>query len=259
MSSNQFNRIGSPTSFWLRSIRYRTDEGKPLPQMTMLCLRLTTGKCLPFAIMTQTDNGRLIIWPPLPKNVPMLSDDGTKGVTDHVTLQLSSRESHVTSFSAKGQRHHLRRGWRLHEQGSSGLSRWFDLLVRRSTIEQQDHVVEVDVRVPTSDEVRRTEEFRRHAQDFLVKDITAPPDDGAGDYVYCVFYLQTKDHVDMSGLATCLSSTNIDTYISNLPLGTQFPIQPTALTIGTSRLIVATATPPGAAKDDPLVGFPLSQ
>ena len=90
------SRMSSPTSIWLRSIRYLTHEGKPLPRLAPVFIKSTTELLLPFAIMTQTDNNRLICWPVLPKDAPLESEKGR--LIDHITLELTAERDGLESW-----------------------------------------------------------------------------------------------------------------------------------------------------------------
>lgn len=251
---NQIHHAGNANSFVLRSLRFLFEDGKSLPQMNTLWFPTGDGGQLPFGIVTCTDAGRLVFWPPLPTDIPMLSEDGEKGVTDHVTLELSNGQSHVTSFNGCGTRRHFRRGWGLHEIPGSGLAQWFTFLVPWHVVERQDLVLEVSVRSPTSDQERRLEEFRKYAAEGRQQLVSLPPE-RLGDYVYAVFYLCTGDKLDLPRVQDTFLC-NIDSNVTGFSDGTFFSIFPTLIQVGPIRLLVAAATPPGKAKDEVAFGFP---
>src|SRR5260370_6481150 len=128
-------------------MRFLLESGKPLPQMTLLVLD-TGSNGRPFGAICQTVNRRLIFWPPLPRDIAILSTDGKRGVYDHITLELANRQSHATSFDAFGNRDHHSPGWKLHDCDGSGLAYWFSILLRWSLLDEQDHAVDVLVRSP---------------------------------------------------------------------------------------------------------------
>lgn len=248
------SRMSSPNSIWLRSIRYLTHEGKPLPQMTSIFVKSTTELVLPFGVMTQTENNRLIFWPVLPKHYPQVSERGR--LVAHITLELSRGKTHTTAFDEEGVRHHSRDEWKLHEIPGTGLQQWFSLLVRWKVIQDQDLQVSVDMATAISDGPRREEEFRKHAKDFRAQHVVLPEGVRGGNYIYCVVYLQTADTFDLTPLRRDFLGHNVDDRIDGIPDGTTFPVQPVKLQIGRTRLLVLAATPIGSAKEDILFGFP---
>lgn len=247
-------RMSSPSSIWLRSIRYLTHEGKPLPELTSLFVKSTTEAVLPFGTMTQTENNRLIFWPVLPKQHPQLCEHGN--LIDHITLELSNGKSHSTAFDEQGTRHHASNGWKLVEIAGSGLKMWFSMLVQWDVIQNQDLRVEVEMATPIRDASRREEEFRKHAANFRGQWIVLPEGQRGGNYLYCVFYLQTANSFDLSPVIPIFVGHNVDDRIEGMPDDTTFPIQPAQLQVGTTKLLVLSATPIGQAKSALMFGFP---
>jgi hypothetical protein len=254
MTEKLQSRMSSPNSIWLRSIRYLTHEGKTLPHLTSILVKSTTELVLPFGVMTQTENNRLIFWPVLPKHLPQVSEHGR--LIDHITLELSNGKSHSTAFDADGVRHHRSNGWKLHEILGSGLKMWFSMLVRWDVIQDQDLRVEVDMATPVRDGERRVQEFRKHASNLNAQFILLPHGERAGNYVYCVFYLQATDTFDVSPAFQSFLGDNVDDRIDSMPDGTTFPIQPAQLQVGKTKLLVLTATPIGSATNELIFGFP---
>src|SRR5436305_10635294 len=115
-------------------------RSKPLSPMTLLACRIPSGSMHLFGCITKTRDRRLVFWPPLPRDVQLLSADGKKGVTDHVTIEANGK-SHVTSFDADGDRHHHRDAWVLDVRDDCSLSLWFSLFVPFSILREQDHTV----------------------------------------------------------------------------------------------------------------------
>jgi hypothetical protein len=207
-------------------------------------------------MIAQTGKGRLVFWPLLPTNAEALSKDGTKGITDHITLEASCK-SHVTSFDVNGDRNHYRRDWSLYEHPGSGLSWWFNVLMTWSLIREQERVLEVSVRTPATDADRRKDEFRKFAERLTNAHVQLPPGP-EGNFVCCAFYLQTQPHIDLSFMSSAkFFGQNVDNFVSGLPDGTKFSIQATMLAVGESKLVVAAATAPGDPEDDILIGFPM--
>lgn len=246
------SRMSSPTSIWLRSIRYLTHEGKPLPRLAPVFIKSTTELLLPFAIMTQTDNNRLICWPVLPKDAPLESEKGR--LIDHITLELANGKTHTTAFDARGKRHHRGTGAMLREVSGTGLSPWFTILVRWNVIADQDLRVATDMLSPASDGPRREQVFRKMAEESTAQYVVLPDGPRGGDYVYCMFCLQTGEKVDFEPIAHDYLGQNVDDRIDGFPNGTAFPIMGARLQVGTTKLVALAAAPIGTVRQDLVFG-----
>lgn len=244
------------SSLWLRPLRRFFEEGRPTDAVTVFSFASTPNSPLPFGAFTQTKQ-RLIFWPVLPRNARMYDDDGQPMTVDHLTLELPSGRTHVTAFDQAGKRHHRSRGWRLHRFADKGLALWFMLFVRRTVIEHQDRWLERQVAIPTSDAARREAEFERYAAHCNGRVVPLPADGFEGDYVYCLFYLVVDSQKDIIATPDVLPhDSRLDEWIDGFPAGALFGIQPVEISVGHTRLVVATATPPGTLKEEISFGFP---
>ena len=249
---------GGESSFWVRSMRMLFDyeKGWPLSPMTLLSCKLPSGSQHLFGCLTQTRDRRLVFWPPLPKDVQLLSDDGKRGVTDHVTLELGSRKCHVTSFQASGKRNHYRDRWALDMQHGSSLSLWFNLLVPLATLRDQDHEVSVNVPMPTNDTQRRTAEFTRQAQTCRVRGVEPPLHAFAGDYLFCLFYVQTRKELTPAGFQINLRQHGLDRQVTGFRDDVPIWLSPLAIEVEDTRVVVFSAIPPGTSNGEVMLGFP---
>lgn len=245
--------MSSPTSIWLRAIRYLTHEGKTLPPFTSVMVKSSTDLLLPFAVMTQTERNRLICWPVLPKDFPLETPKGR--LIDHITLELSNGRTHTTAFGPNGKRHHKSTRGKIKEIPGTGLAPWFTVLVQWSVIENQDLRVETNMFTPAGDGPRRESVFRKMAEQYRGAFIALPDGPGLGDYIYTMFCLQMSETVDLAPLGTEYFGDRVDDRIDGFPDGTIFPIVPTKLQIGTTKLIALTSAPPGIVKTELSYGF----
>jgi hypothetical protein len=256
MKNKPIVETGSESSFWRRSMRILFDHGKPLSPMTLLACRIPPGSTHLFGCVTQTAKGRLVFWPPLPRAVPLLSADGRRGVTDHVTLELANRTSHVTSYNAAGKPNRHRDGWVLDGRGGCSLSLWFTLFVPFSILREQDHAVTVNVPMPATDTGRRVEEFTKYAASCPVETLEPPPHEFSGDYLYCMFYLQTGEELTTEGLQVNPRQQGLDGLVAGFRDDVPIASSTKGLQVGDSRVIILSAAPPGTATADVMCGFP---
>lgn len=253
MAEKLQSRMSSPTSMWLRAMRYLTHEGKTLPPFTSVMVKSSTDLMLPFAVMTQTERNRVICWPVLPKDYPLESPKGR--LIDHITLELPNGKTHTTAFGPNGKRHHKPTRGKIKEIPGTGLAPWFSMLVKWSVIENQDLRVETDMYTPAGDGPHREQVFRKMAEQYRGAYVALPEGPRQGDYVYTMFCLQTSETIDFTPLATDYIGQNVDDRIEGFPDGTIFPIQPTKLQIGDTKIIAMTSAPPGMAKTELSYGF----
>jgi hypothetical protein len=156
MKQQPFTSIGSPTSFFARSLRSLTHHGSPLSPPGLLFFKSDEELMLPFGMMTETRNDRLIFWPPLPTDILTHLPDGTPNSPDHITLEHANKKSHVTAYNHDGTPSRFPKKGKLKPHEGSGLSEWFTLLVRWSLVEGQGHRIEVSVPSDTNDKDRRS-------------------------------------------------------------------------------------------------------
>jgi hypothetical protein len=232
------------------------DKGTPLPHMTLLACKIPSASTHLLGCITQTGKDRLIFWPPLPKDTQLLSADGRQGVTDHVTLELFNRKSHVTSFNAAGQRNHHRNEWILDVHEECSLSLWFSLVVPFSVLREQDHAMNVGVPMPRTDARRRVEEFKRCTATCRVETLSPVPHEFVGDYLFCLLYVQTGTELTDRGLHLNLCQQDLDKFVTGFRDDVPVAFSPTPLLVGDSRVIVYSAAPPGTATNDVMCGFP---
>jgi hypothetical protein len=237
-------------------MRFLLDHGKPLPEMTLMVLDPGTNR-RPFGTLCQTERHRLIYWPPLPKDVHALSQNGKSRVIDHITLEPFDLQSHSTSFDDVGKRHHHSNGWMLHNYDDSGLSYWFSVLLRWSLLEDQENAVEAWVRSPNSDATRRIDEFKKFVAKQVQQNIPVSPRSAIGDYVHCMFFLAgtpTKDWstVISQAFTSADLSGNVDGFDRSIP----YEIRPVEFVVGESHIMLVTACPPGNLTDELIFGFP---
>lgn len=248
--------IGCDSSLWLRSLRQLFKDGKPIGPVVALTVSPMKQLKLPFGMLAQTEKNRLIFWPILPSGVNMICAGETVDVLDHITLEFPSEKIHMTAYDANGQPIHDARVWRTHHFSDCDLAFWFTLLVRVSTLRQQDMAVQRRVKMPTTDKERRTNEFLRYTQKLCIKNISLPPSRAEYNYIYFGLYLAsdfiTADQLSSSILRSCSLT---DSEIEGWTDGNMFQIAVSPLTFGQRLIYVATACPPGRLRSDVSVGF----
>ncbi len=251
--------VQNMTSLWFRPMRYLFEHGSPLSKMTCLAVGTSTSDVLPFGILSHTERDRLIFWPAIPPNVKMLSDDGKKGVTDHVTLELGSKKLHVTSFDSSGDRIHNTRGWRAHQFGDSGLAYLFSFLVKWSVLESQDWKPNVRVKMPPSDKKRRTDIFANQLSKIHIQCIQLPPNTPKGDYLRSFFYLVTDCDRSTQVTSEMLQIGDVEATIDRYPASSSVPANTVAIDVDSCRVVVAITSPPGILREDLSIGFPIAE
>lgn len=247
---------GTESSFWYRSMRMLFDNGMPLPPMTILACELPSSSKRLLGCITQTQEQRLIFWPPLPRDVPMLKADGKGAATDHVTLELANKKSHATWFNAKGERDHRRDGWVLDVRQDCALSLWFNLFVPFSVLMEQDHAMNVDVPMPSTDADRRVEKFKQYGSQCRVETIKLQHDQSSGDYLFSQFFLQTGETLSNEGLQIDLRQNGLGDLVTEFDAASPVSFMPLPLRVGVSTIVIYSAAPPGKAKEGVMLGFP---
>lgn len=258
MKPQPITSIGSPTSFFARSLRSLTANGSPLSPPVMLFFKSTDELLLPFGMMTETKNNRLCFWPPLPTDIATHQPDGTPNTPDHFTLEHANEQTHVTAYYPDGNPYRFPKKGKLKPHPDSGLSEWVSLMVRWKLVEEQDHQVEVTASSHPDDKNRREDEFKKAAEVTTVGFVKLPDGKREGDYVFCTFYIQTGSTFDLAKVTPTFLYGRTSNMIDGFPDGTKFVIQPSILKVGSTTLVVLAATPQGTAKMQCGFGFPIT-
>jgi hypothetical protein len=222
-----------------------------------------TGK-YPFGVLTHTKKNRIVFWPVLPKNADMVAAKGKVGVIDHITLELPNEKTHVTAYDAAGLPSRSvatdfghREAWRLHRFEGSGLAIWFTLLVKWSTLMDQETTVQRCMKAPNPTEAeRRKQEFTRHAAQLKIIEVPLPHSVKTPEYVYCAVYLVTGSEQEINMKSDIFLYGDVDSQVDGWPAGTVFEIQPMKLPYESIQFLIATACPPGTMRCDVVLGFP---
>ncbi len=248
--------IGCDSSLWLRPLRQLFKGGKPIGPVVALTVSPMKQLKLPFGMLTQTENNRLIFWPIMPSGVNMICAGKTADVLDHITLEFPSEKIHMTAYDTNGQPIHYSRVWRTHHFSDCDLVFWFNLLVRVSTLRQQDMAVQRRVEMPTTDKERRTNEFLRYTQKLCITNISLPPSEEEYDYIYFGLYL-ASDFITTDQFSSSIRRVgfSMDSEIEGWSDGNVFQIAATPLRIGQRIIYITTACPPGRLRSDVSVGF----
>lgn len=245
------------SSLWFRPIRQLLEHGKPPCPTTVLTFSPTPKGDLPFAALCCTRNGRLILWPALPKCIPMASEPSKSITTDHVTLELENGKSHATSYCPGGNaEHHRPNPWRIVDYPEHDLSYWLQFAIRRSVVEEQLPAVERRVPRTTNEHDRRiSRQFSRYAELMTLQAVKLPSNDGGGDFYWVWLFLCTCDAGKVR-LAPhlCPIGPLPEDVISGGPDNQQVMLQPTFARVGEVVLLVVTALPPGSLSEE-IFGF----
>ena len=159
--------------FW-RWARRVLNEGIPAPDNNVLvCVHGRDGERYPLLIMTLTRAGRLICWPVLPERICAPEDEEEFDLIDHVTLEITNRWSHSTTFDLTNERCHPHK-WKARPYPENGISFWFGLAVRRSTVEDQVLKRHQWFRFPSRDRQRRKDEYCRLFNNLRYVDVGFP-------------------------------------------------------------------------------------
>jgi len=252
MAKARTTTIPKEHSIWIRPMRLLLDGGHPIGPVSMFWLKEvdSTGS-FPFCAVTYTKDHRLVAWPALPAN-PGVSN------IDHVTLEFPSLEMHVTHFTSSGIRKAARQSWRAQTLLDDNVSLWFNFIIRKSVISDQERKVERVLKSPTVDVERRKNEFVRYAQAMRQIEVSLPPDSTDGDYVIGSLFLHLNPAKSPRISARNFPSDGrADKNIDGWPDGT-FGIALTGTHIGPIHLLIAIASPPGRARTDVVIGLPKS-
>jgi hypothetical protein len=221
-------------------------DGNPIDPVTVLYYDLGNKRRLSFAAIGKTRGNRIILWPPSDASHPGTFASGDTFSIHHVTLELSSGETHFTRFSSAINRVHEDRGWTLGPT-RDGLRMWLIAAFQTELLETQAGALEQDVRMPKTDSARRIEEFKRYAAQMSHADVKTPT--VRGDCLVTVFLLMTD-----SAFHGPIQSAHFpmgkfwDEWIDGWPEGDNFQIVPTGINVSGVNLVMLTAAPPGRLK-----------
>lgn len=256
--------LGALSSLWFRPLRQFLQHGKPTGPMTVLAFRGTHTGAYPFGVLTHTKNNRIVFWPVLPKNADMVAAEGKVGVIDHITLELPNAKTHVTAYDAAGKPSRCgatdfghREAWRLQRFEGSGLAIWFTILVKWSTLLDQETAVQRCMKAPNPAEAKRRKQvFAHHTAQLRIIDVPLPKSVTVPKYVYCVFYFVTEPERETKLTPDIFLHGDVDSQVDGWPDGTVFEIQPMKLRYEQTQFLIATACPSGTMRQDIVLGFP---
>ena len=251
------DNVGPDSSLWLRPLRQLFNDGKPIGQVVAIRVSPARQEKVPFGMLTQTEKNRLVFWPILPPGAKMICAGEQVNVFDHITLEFPSERIHMTAYDGQGQPIHVARAWRTYHCPDCDFALWFTLLVRVSILRQQDMAIQRCVQMPTRDQERRVNEFRRYTQNLSFVDVSLPQSDGEYDYIYCILYL-AFDSIKAQPRPPSVfpADSSIGSQIEDWPEGNMFQIARSLFSIDQRTICVATACPPGKLRSDVVVGFP---
>jgi len=244
-------------SLWLRPLRILLEQGKPIGSLKVLLLPVGNGRAYPFGVLQHTLRERIVFWPVLPREHTTCWEDEEVHPVDHVTLELPKGRTHVTWFDSGQRRCHHSRGWRIHRFQGTGIAFWFHLVFRWELVEEGETGWERTVKWPTTDANRREREFAQLADHFELARVAMPAPEPVGDYVFVGFYVVVGSTPNPClDPKMFLAGAKVDKLIEGWPDETAFPIQPMRIRVGDTRLLIATAVPPGRLKGNVVLGFP---
>lgn len=228
------------------------DDGNPIDPVTILLYDLGAEKRLPFAALAKTRGNRLILWPPSDSREPHEFADGDAAPIHHVTLELSSGETHFTRFEQKSKRVHQDRGWRLADF-DGGLKLWLIAAFQVGYLEKQVGVVGGTIRMPRTDSKRRESEFRRYAAELRSALVVTPA--VRGDCLVTVFYqLAGADYQGPLDGSHFPMGKFWDDWIADWPDGDKFQAATSVVTVGDVSLLLLTAAPLGQLRGACMLG-----
>ena len=253
--------IGHDSSLWLRPLRQLIKNGKPVGQAIVLTLSMSDGQRMPVGILTQTKGNRTVFWPTLPQKAKIVCDKEIIDIFDHVTLELPSEKTHVTTYDADGKAIHYRRAWRTHHFTNSKLALWFMLLVRIPILRQQDMAVKRRVKMPTPDKDRRVREFSRYLNNISLRNISLPVCTGKHDYVSCILYIAQESFTVDQFSPSVVPVGSLASVVEGWSEEDQFQTMVSLHKVGKQTICLATACPPGKLPPgfDVAIGFPQSR
>lgn len=226
-------------------------------QAVALTVAPSEGLALPFGILTQTKKNRMVFWPVWPPGANMICAGERMEVFDHITLEFPSERIHMTAYDAAGRPLHVARAWGTHRLADANLAIWFILLVRVSTLRQQDTAVQRRAQTPGTDRERRTQEFVQYSQGLRFADVALPRCNGECDYIYAGVYL-APNSITPGRIPplTLPESASMASQIDGWPDDPVFQVAVSRVIVGERTICIAAGCPPGRLRSDVSVGFP---
>jgi len=204
----------------------------------------------PFAALYGNPGKTLVLWPARPSGANAATSEKGCEPFDHLTLDLRNRKTHLTGFAGHANRSHGTRGLRLHEFRGNGVALWCMCAVRWAVIEQECGEFEWNVRMPESDEHRRTQKFTEYARRVLKRPVPVPLPELQGDYVLSAFYVLDSRRTEWFSSGLFPTGKFRDNEVDGWIDGQALKIRWISFSIGSVRVAVVSAGPPGHLKHD---------
>lgn len=260
------DNLGSDSSVFLRPMRHLLVRGAPPGEMVPIYVEMPDGSGWPIGVLTCTKKNRIVFWPVLPQNAATIAAERKSSVIDHITLEMPSQVSHLTVYKSDGTIKRTgasdvghQQSWRLHRFGRNSLALWFQMLVSRATLIEQDLLVQRLTNAPTSKESqRRIDEFVKYAEHLnrnAIRIRLLPADDPI-DHLFVIVGMGVDENVSPDFSSEIASECATFHQVPSCPTGAVIAFQPTRLRFGDQEFIVAVASPPGHFEGDVSVGLP---
>jgi hypothetical protein len=248
--------LGADSSLWLRVLRQLTSEGKPIGRMYSILVPVSKDQKLPIGVVTLTDNNRLVFWPVLPRKQAAFVDRPDVQLLDHITVDFPSERVHITSYNSQGKPNRFADSWRSATTVNEDLRLLFSFNVRLDTVRSQDVLISRSFPVPDSDSDRRTAEFARCLEKFVMLDLPFEEDAQLAQFASIAVYHSAEELEPGDFPASMLPMPDADALIEPVPAGYEYKIFVGRLLLNDKRIYVAGGFPPGELKDDLCFGFP---
>lgn len=235
-------------------------KGDPASDNVVVCVPGRQGRKFPLLIMTLTKAKRLICWPVLPNRVCAPEEEDKLHLTDHVTLELTSKRSHSTEFHPRGGKRHPRR-WKVCSFDDNGVSLWFGFAVRLSAIENQVLERHQWIRMPKSNNKetkRRSDEFKQFFEKLRFVDANVPGDyEPTPNAVVVLVYIVDGAEVKLSEDLLQPLNQWPDEFWERIPEPRAFNVISTGLAVGGVQLGLLLGFPPYNLREDgPILATP---
>ena len=240
----------SETSLLWRCARNVVNKGHPAGE-TLLVEIPIDDRTFPLLAMTLTGADRLVCWGVLPAELRSSAEAGHVRLTDHVTIELSNRSVHVTSYSDSDTGQHDSRGWRMISHPENDVSFAFSFATRIATIRNQVLENHLWFRWPTSDAPRRIGEYRSFYDRMMRRRLTIATDRQLeSDWVIGhVFLVDGSDPRVSPDILPPLKEW-ADEFVEGWSDEERYPMIPKILRVGTAQLVVCVGLPPGRLHEE---------
>ena len=233
------------TGLLWRCARQMLNDGNPAPEIVLSHVTLD-DEAYPCLAMTLTNRDRLVCWGILPPELRTSAEAGRLRLTDHVTVELSNRRVHATSYGEDNSARHDTRGWKLISYEKNGLSFAFGFAARVSTMQSQLTDTSREIRTPASDNQRRIEEFRNFAGKVKHRELKyTPADNISQDWVLGLVYVIDREKPTFSPSAIPPLKEWFDASVDDWEDDEKYGLMPNLIQVGSLQIVICVGLPPG--------------